>query len=49
VARRLYRLPWFAPATPSVRVTVFGLSRALNVLVPDHPVLREARARVAAA
>ena len=49
VARRLYRLPWFAPATPSVRMTVFGLSRVLNVLVPDHPTLREARARVSAA
>jgi uncharacterized protein (DUF2236 family) len=49
VARRLYRLPWFWPATPSVRITVFGLSRALNVLVPDHPTLREARARVAIA
>lgn len=49
VARRLYRLPWFAPATPSVRVTVFSLSRLMNVLVADHPILREARARVAAA
>jgi uncharacterized protein (DUF2236 family) len=49
VARRLYRLPWFAPATPSVRLTVFSLSRLMNVLVPDHPILREARARVAAA
>jgi uncharacterized protein (DUF2236 family) len=48
VARRLYRLPWFAPATPSVRVTVFGLSRLMNVLVREHPLLREARARAAA-
>jgi uncharacterized protein (DUF2236 family) len=49
VARRLYRLPWFMPATPSVRATVFGLSRMMNVIVPDHPMLREARARTAAA
>ena len=37
--------PWFAPVTPSVRMTVFGRSRVLNVLVPDHPMLREAWAR----
>lgn len=46
--RRLYGLPWFPPADPAVRVTTFGLLRALNVALPGPLALREARARLAA-
>ena len=46
VARRLYGLPWFHPATPSVRAGVFALTRALNVVVPDAPIIRAAKERV---
>lgn len=46
--RRLYGLPWFPPADPAVRVTTYGLLRALNLALPDPPALRVARARLAA-
>jgi uncharacterized protein (DUF2236 family) len=49
VARRHYGLPWLHPATPSVRAGMFGLTRVLNLVVPDAPEVREARARVRAA
>ncbi|HEX6312872.1 MAG TPA: oxygenase MpaB family protein [Acidimicrobiia bacterium] len=49
VARREYGLPWLHPATPSVRAGMFGLTRVLNVVFPDAPEVRAARARVRAA
>jgi uncharacterized protein (DUF2236 family) len=49
VARRQYGLPWLHPATPSVRAGMFGLTRVLNVVFPDAPEVRAARARVQAA
>ena len=33
-ARRLYGLPWFGPATIPVRVNVYALTRAMNILFP---------------
>lgn len=35
--RRLYGLPWFPPADPAVRLTTYGLLRALNLALPDPP------------
>jgi len=49
VARREYGLPWLHPATPSVRIGMFGLTRVLNLLFPDAPEVRDARERVRAA
>jgi uncharacterized protein (DUF2236 family) len=49
VARRQYGLPWLHPATPSVRMGMFGLTRMLNLLFPDAPEVRDARERVRAA
>lgn len=46
--RRLYGLPWFPPADPAVRVTTYGLLRAMNLALPGPPALREARSRLAA-
>jgi uncharacterized protein (DUF2236 family) len=48
-ARRMYGLPWFPPATLPVRANVFALTRAMNAFLPRSPIIREARARVAAA
>jgi uncharacterized protein (DUF2236 family) len=48
-ARRMYGLPWFEPATPSVRAAVFGLTRFLNVLPIEAPEIRDAKNRLAAA
>jgi uncharacterized protein (DUF2236 family) len=48
-ARREYRLPWPEVATPAVRAAVLGLSRALDLVLPDPPTIRRARARVRAA
>jgi uncharacterized protein (DUF2236 family) len=48
-ARRMYGLPWFAPATPSVRATMFALTRFLNLLPIEAPEIRDARNRLAAA
>jgi uncharacterized protein (DUF2236 family) len=45
-ARRMYGLPWFPPATLAVRAQVFALSRAMNVLLPGSPIIRDARERV---
>jgi hypothetical protein len=42
-------LPWLHPATPSVRAGMFGLTRVLNVVFPDAPEVRAARARLRAA
>ena len=47
-ARRLYGLPWFGPATIPVRINVYALTRAINVLFPPPPIVRAARARAAA-
>jgi uncharacterized protein (DUF2236 family) len=47
-ARRMYGLPWFAPATPSVRAAIFGLTRVLNVLPIEAPEIRDAKLRLAA-
>jgi len=44
-ARRMYGLPWFAPATLPVRVNVYALTRAMNVLLPPPPIIRNARER----
>jgi len=49
VARRLYGLPWFPPATPPLRAGVFALTRVLNFVVPEAPEVRAARARTRAA
>lgn len=46
-ARRLYGIPWFAPAGLPVRAGVFALSRALNAMTPPPPALRAARERIA--
>jgi uncharacterized protein (DUF2236 family) len=48
-ARRMYGLPWFEPATPSVRAAVFGLTRFLNLLPIEAPEIRDAKNRLAAA
>ena len=47
-ARRMYGLPWFEPATPSVRAAMFGLTRFLNVLPIEAPEIRDAKNRLAA-
>jgi uncharacterized protein (DUF2236 family) len=47
--RELYGLPWVEPATPFVRAAVYPLARALDVWMPKSPMVREARARAAAA
>jgi len=46
IARRLYHLPWPAPATPSVRAATYTLTRVLNLTFADAPEVRAARARV---
>jgi uncharacterized protein (DUF2236 family) len=48
-ARRMYRLPWVEPATIPVRVNVFALTRAMNLVLPPPPIIRAARERVRAA
>jgi uncharacterized protein (DUF2236 family) len=45
-ARRMYGLPWFEPASLSVRAAVFGLTRFLKVLPIEAPEIREAKARL---
>lgn len=47
-ARRMYGLPWFEPASLSVRAAVFGLTRFLNVLPIEAPEIRQAKLRLAA-
>ena len=47
-ARRMYRLPWPSPATLPLRVNVYALTRAMNVMLPAPPLVRKARARMAA-
>ena len=47
-ARRMYRLPWPAPATLPVRLNVFALTRAMNLVLPPPPLVRKAKARLAA-
>jgi uncharacterized protein (DUF2236 family) len=49
VALRLYGLPWPPPASIPVRVNVFALTRVMNLVLPPSPIIRRARARVAAA
>ena len=46
-ARRMYGLPWFEPASLSVRAAMFGLTRFLNVLPIEAPEISEAKARLA--
>jgi uncharacterized protein (DUF2236 family) len=45
-ARRMYGLPWFEPASLSVRAAMFGLTRFLNVLPIEAPEIREAKSRL---
>ena len=47
-ARRMYGLPWFEPASLSVRAAMFGLTRVLNVLPIEAPEIRDAKQRLAA-
>jgi uncharacterized protein (DUF2236 family) len=47
--RRLYGLPWFPPAGPSIRATGFALSRLSNVVMPRIPRIRGAYERAVAA
>ena len=46
-ARSMYGIPWVPPATTAVRAALFPLTRALNIVRPEPPALRAARARVA--
>lgn len=48
-ARRLYRIAWLPLASSVVRPSTFALCRAMNILLPGPPILREARERAAAA
>lgn len=48
-ARRMYGLPWPWPATVPVRMNVFALTRAMNLLLAPPPIIRAARERVHAA
>lgn len=43
--RRLYGLPWAAPASPVVRATTVVLLKTLRTLLPPPPPVREALAR----
>ena len=47
-ARQMYGLPWFPPATLPVRAHVFALTRLMNFVLPAPPIIRRARARLAA-
>jgi uncharacterized protein (DUF2236 family) len=47
--RRMYRLPWVPIANPGIRLYMFSVTRAMNLLLPGPPQIREARARAAAA
>lgn len=46
--RAAYGLPWFPPADHAVRISVAALVRAMNLVLPESPAVREARARLAA-
>jgi uncharacterized protein (DUF2236 family) len=46
--RRMYRLPWIPVVNPAVRVYVFSLARAMNVLLPRPPQVTSARDRARA-
>jgi uncharacterized protein (DUF2236 family) len=46
--RRLYGLPWLPGLAPPVRVQIYALTRLMTLLRPPGPMVREARARVAA-
>jgi uncharacterized protein (DUF2236 family) len=48
-ARRLYGIPWLPLTGAAVRPTTFALCRAMNVLLPGPPILRDARERAASA
>jgi hypothetical protein len=43
--RDLYGLPWVPLTDPALRLGVYALCRALNVVVPPSPPVREALAR----
>jgi uncharacterized protein (DUF2236 family) len=47
--RELYGLPWVPLADPALRIGVFSLCRALNLLIPPPPAVRLARTRARAA
>ena len=47
-ARRMYGLPWFEPASVSVRAAMFGLTRFLTVLPIEAPEFCDAKNRLAA-
>jgi uncharacterized protein (DUF2236 family) len=47
-ARRMYGLPWFEPASLSVRAAMFGLTRLVNALPIEAPEIRDAKTRLAA-
>jgi len=47
--RKMYGIPWFPPVSPAVRAYTYALCRAMNIVLPGPPVLREARLRAAAA
>jgi uncharacterized protein (DUF2236 family) len=44
-ARRMYGLPWITPANVPVRINVFALTRAMNLVLPAPPIVRAARER----
>jgi hypothetical protein len=44
----MYGLPWFEPASLSVRAAMFGLTRFLNALPIEAPEIRAAKNRLAA-
>jgi uncharacterized protein (DUF2236 family) len=46
--RRLYRLPWFPPAAPAVRLAATAVFGTLELLLPASPERRKAEARLAA-
>jgi uncharacterized protein (DUF2236 family) len=48
-ARRMYGLPWLGPAYPSLKLSIFGLSRAVKLVLPPPPPVRAAYARARAA
>ncbi len=46
--RSMYGLPWIPAVNPAIRLYVFSLARAMNVLLPRPPQVREARGRARA-
>ncbi|MGH2806790.1 MAG: oxygenase MpaB family protein, partial [Actinomycetota bacterium] len=44
-ARKAYGLPWLRPMIPSLRISMAGFVRAMNLVAPPPPELAEARRR----